>query len=481
MSVSSARPASTNYPAPGANGGCPERVTDREAGLLARLRAAVGPQHVLTDPELTESYSRDWTGRWSGKPLAVTRPGSTDEVSQVVRACTAAGTPLVPQGGNTGLVGAGVPGNGEVVLSTRRLRMLSPVDVHARTVRAGAGLTLAETQQHVRKAGLELGIDFGARGSATIGGIVATNAGGERVIRHGTTRHQVAGLEAVLADGTVVSRLSGFPKDNVGYDLVQLLVGSEGTLAVITEVVLHLVPYVRERAAALVALASIPDALSALRTLRARLPGLEAADYFHDDGLRLVLGRSDQRSPFPESYPMYLLVETAGADALDDLTSALTDLSEVRDAALAGPFSERRRLWALREGHTEAINAAGVPVKLDIAVLPARLEAFELSLPQVVNAAAPGSEIILFGHLAEGNIHVNVLGADSPEQHDAVTDAVLRHVVSFGGSISAEHGIGRAKQRWLPLARSDADVAAMTSIKQALDPAGILSPGRVLP
>lgn len=449
--------------------------------LLSDLRRAIGQEHVLTDADVTESFSRDWTGRWKGQPLAVTRPSSTDQVSAVVRSCAAQKVPLVPQGGNTGLVGAGIPSDGEVVVSTRRLRHLGSVDVHARSVEVGAGMTLGEVQSYVRLAGLDLGIDFGARDSATIGGIVATNAGGERVMRHGTTRQQVIGLEAVLADGSVISRLSGLPKDNVGYDLVQLLVGSEGTLGVVTRAILRLVPYVRARATALVAVQTTSEALRALHALRTRLPALEAADYFHGDGLQLVLEHGKLAPPFHETYPLYLLVEVSGPSAMDDLVSALAEVDEVQDAVVAELYADRRRLWAFREGHTEAINAAGVPVKLDVAVPAARLEAFEASLPEAVRQAVGKVDIVLFGHLAEGNIHVNILGVPNPEDQEVVTDSVLRLVVSMGGSISAEHGVGRAKRRWLALARTPGDVAAMAAIKDALDPLGILSPGRVLP
>jgi FAD/FMN-containing dehydrogenase len=454
---------------------------DTRKRLLTELEAAVGSEHVLTDPDIVKSFSTDWTGRWSGRPMAVTRPSTTQQVSAVVSACAAYRVPLVPQGGNTGLVGAGIPRDGEIVLSTRRLLSLSAVDLSARTVEAGAGVTLGEVQRHVRAAGLDLGIDFAARDSATLGGIVATNAGGERVVRHGTTRAQVTGVEAVLADGSVISRLSGLPKDNVGYDLVQLLVGSEGTLAVVTRVLLRLVPYLRERGVALMALNSISDALSTLRFLRDRLPGLEAADYFHSSGLRLVLEHNDLKSPFSAIYPVYMIVEVAGAGAVDDLVSALSEVDQFQDAVIGGSSSERHRLWAFREGHTEAINAKGVPVKLDIAVPPARLEEFEAALPDVVRAATMDAEIVLFGHLIEGNVHVNILGMPNEEGREAVTGLVLQLVVSMGGSISAEHGVGRAKQRWLSLERSKADIAAMLSIKHALDPAGVLSPGRVLP
>jgi FAD/FMN-containing dehydrogenase len=398
----------------------------------------------------------------------------------VVSACAASGVPVVPQGGNTGLVGAGVPGDGEVVLSTRRLRHLGAVDVGARTVEAGAGVTLAEIQRHVRASGLDIGIDFGARDSATIGGIIATNAGGERVMRHGTTRAQVLGVEAVLGDGSLISRMSGLPKDNAGFDLVHLLCGSEGTLGVVTRVLLRLVPCVSQRAVALVGLKSISDALSTVGSLRNQLPGMEAADYFHDHGLRLVLRHSGLAAPFPDSYPVYLLVEVAGSDSLDELASALAEIGQVQDAAMAESPGERHRLWALREGHTVAISAAGIPVKLDVAVPTARLEEFEDRVLETIRAHVPGAETVLFGHLVEGNVHVNILDVPDPDK-ELVTDAVLRLVAELGGSISAEHGIGRAKRQWLGLGRSQADIAAMLSVKRALDPAGILSPGRVLP
>jgi FAD/FMN-containing dehydrogenase len=420
----------------------------------------------------------------------VVRPGTTEEVAAVVRWCADHGVPLVPQGGNTGLVGAGVPQDGELVLSLRRLDAIGPLDAMARTIDAGAGAPLIAVQRAARAEGLDVGIDFAARESATVGGIAATNAGGERVLRHGVTRTQVRGLEAVLADGTVVRRMSGLPKDNTGYDLTQLLVGSEGTLGVITAVQLRLVDPAPAAATALVALNGVEDALAVLAAVRARLPGLDAAEYFHDDGLRLVLRHRDLRSPFGRPHPLYLLVEVAAGggssplvgrdEAMDELASVLGDLDTVRDAALAGTAADRRRLWELRESHTEAISAEGVPVKLDVAVPLHRLGAFEQRLPDVVRAVAPRAVPILFGHIAEGNVHVNLLGAEPADAEGAVTGAVLRLVADLGGSISAEHGIGIAKRRWLPLTREPSDVAAMRAIKQGLDPRGILSPGRIL-
>lgn len=457
------------------------------AALDDALRAVVGEAHVLTDPALVASYETDWTRRFTGTARAVVRPGSTAEVAAVLRVCAAHEVAVLIQGGNTGLVGGSVPGGGEVVLSTTRLAGLDPVDPVAGQVSVGAGATLAQVQQHVRRAGLDVGVDLAARDSATVGGMVATNAGGIRVCRHGAMRAQVAGIEAVLADGTVVSRMAGLPKDNTGYDLPGLLAGSEGTLAVITRVRLRLVPLLTERAVALLAVTGTAAALRALATLRALLPSLEAAELFLSDGLALVRGHTGMRAPFAEDHPAYLLVEVAGrtdpTDALVEALGQVTESGDVLDAVLAEDSRGREDLWRYREAHTESISAAGVPVKLDVAVPVARLAELVEALPVVVAEAAPGARVIVFGHLAEGNLHVNVLGAageDGMAAH-AVEDAVLRLAARLEGSISAEHGVGRAKVEWLPLSRSAAELTAMRAIKTALDPAGRLNPGVLLP
>jgi FAD/FMN-containing dehydrogenase len=452
--------------------------------LLRRLRAAAGDAHVLTG-DLVAGYDTDWTGRWRGRPLAVVRPGTTAEVREVVLACAAAGVPIVPQGGNTGLVGAAAPADGEVVLSTRRLDAVGVPDRGTGTLEAGAGATLERVQDAARAAGLELGVDLASRGSATVGGVVATNAGGARVIRAGTTRQQVLGLEAVLADGSVVTRMSGLPKDNVGYDLVQLLTGSEGTLGVLTRVLLRVTPQPAARAAALVALDGMPAAVELLAALRAGVPGLDAVEFLTADGVDLVLAAGRAPAPFRRRAAVHVLAEAVGPDA-DILVGALADavggVEGVGEAAVAVADTDRKRLWALREAHTEVL-AALRPVKLDVAVPVPALAAFVAELSEVTassSGGAGGGRPVLFGHLAEGNVHVNVVDVP-PDREDAVTDGVLRLVAAHGGSISAEHGIGRAKRAWLHLGRSGADIAAMRAVKAALDPAGLLSPGRVLP
>jgi FAD/FMN-containing dehydrogenase len=451
--------------------------------LPARLRRIVGPAHVLTDPALTASYETDWTGRWRGRADLVVRPADTAQVADCVAACADAGVPVVPQGGNTGLVGGGVPVDGGVVVSLTRLSRLDPVDPVAGQVTVGAGATVAAVAAHARAAGYDLGVDLASRDSATVGGVVATNAGGERVLRHGTARAQVVGLEAVLADGRVVGRLTGLVKDNVGYDLAHLLVGSEGTLGVVTRARLRLVPHRPVRAVALAAVADTAAAQELLAALRDRLDTLEAAELFHADGLDLVCGAAGLPRPFPEPHPTYVLVECAtghGAQPpAEALAAALAAGPGVRDAVLAADARGRAGLWAYRERHTEAVNTLGVPLKLDVAVPPAALPEAEHAVRDAVATHAPRARLVLFGHLAEANLHVNVVGAD--DAADEVSDAVLRVVAAHGGSISAEHGVGRAKVRWVHLSRPAGEVAAMRAVKRALDPLGVLNPGVLLP
>jgi FAD/FMN-containing dehydrogenase len=461
-------------------------TTELSEELRSALVDAVGAEHVLVDPALTGSYETDWTGRFTGRACCVVRPAGTEQVAQVLRACSAAGAPIVLQGGNTGLVGGGVPRGGEVVLSLTRLADLEPVDVASGQVTAGAGVRLSALQAHARAAGLDFGVDLAARDSATVGGLLATNAGGIRVLRYGSMREQVLGAEVVLADGTVLTRLSGLPKDNTGYDLVTLLAGSEGTLGVITRVRLKLVPQLPARAVALVAVEGTAAALSLLARLRTTVATLSAAELIFASGVELVRESAGLAAPFAEEYPAYLLVECADrSDPTDELVEALGEAPEVQDATIAGDAAGARALWRYRETHTEAINAAGVPIKLDVAVPVARLPELIDRLPDVIDPAAPAARTIVFGHLNEGNVHVNVLGVlgapGGDGRAEAVEDAVLRLVGSLGGTISSEHGVGRAKTGWLGLSRTPAEIAAMSSIKRALDPQGLLGPGVLLP
>ena len=458
-------------------------MTSDISSLLEELRAAVGLAHLLTDPDLRAGHETDWTRRWRGEALAVARPGSADEVAAVLRACANAGAAVIPQGGNTGLVGGSVPRDGaarpQVVLSTLRLRDLEPVDALAGEVTVGAGATLAALQAHARAAGYGFGIDLGARDSATIGGMIATNAGGLHVLRHGSMRAQLIGIEAVLADGSVLRRLPGMAKDNTGYHLPSLLAGSEGTLAVITRARLRLVPLLERRAVALLALGGVADALALAGKLRRDLPSLEAAELFFSDGMELVLRHAGAERPFREPHPAYLLLEAAAtADPTDALAEAVVAATTVRDVVIATDEGGRARLWSLRERHTEAISAEGIAHKVDVAIPAARLAQFVDRVVADVEAASPGARTYLYGHLCEGNLHLGIIGP--PAEDESVDDAVLRLTIELGGSVSAEHGIGISKVAWLEADRGSADVAAMRAIKRALDPGWMLNPGVLL-
>jgi FAD/FMN-containing dehydrogenase len=448
--------------------------------LEDRLAEIVGAQHVLTDGDLKAAYETDWTRRFTGEARCVVRPADTAQVAAVVRACADAGAPITVQGGNTGLVGAGIPAGGEVLLSLGRLTELDPVDTLESQVTVGAGVTLEKLQQHARAAGRDVGVDLAARSAATVGGLVATNAGGVRVVRYGSMREQLTGIEAVLADGSVVSRLVGLAKDNTGYDLTQLLAGSEGTLAVITKVRLRLVPLMTARSVALVAVGGVAQALELLVKARAGLPFLAAAELFLADGLDLVRSYARLAAPFAEAYPAYVVLECAAPqDQTDALLEVLAGSEAVLDATVASDAAGVARLWAHRETHTEAISAAGVPVKLDVSVPLGELASLVDELPATVAAVAPEARPIIFGHMAEGNLHVNVL--DAGDRAEEVTEAVLRLVASKRGSISSEHGVGRAKAHWLELSRSAIEIETMRRIKASLDPAGLLNPGVLLP
>ena len=442
--------------------------------LVRRLRAVVG-DGVLTDPEVVASYTDDWTGRFRGSTPVVVRPSSTDEVAGVLAVCRDEGVPLVPQGGNTGLVGGGVPLHGEVVLSLRHLDGVGPVDEVAGQLTAGAGATVAAVRSAAAGAGWAYGVDLASRDSATVGGTVATNAGGTRVLRYGDTRAQLLGVEAVLGTGAVVSHLGGLVKDNTGYHLAGLLCGSEGTLGVVTAARLRLVPPAEYRTVALLAFGSVGDAVDASVVLRRSVPALEACELFVEDGLELVCRVADLAPPFPGPHPVYVLVEAADrCDPTGALAEATDAVARVSDAVVATGSTRRAALWRYREAHTEAINTLGAPHKLDVTLPVGGLAEFVDRVPGAVREVDPSARTWLFGHVGDGNIHVNVTGP-APDD-DRVDDRVLRLVTSYGGSISAEHGIGTAKLPWLPLARSADELAAFRAIKRALDPDRVCNP-----
>src|ERR1035438_6571974 len=447
-------------------------------GFLAAISDAVGPDHCLSDPDLKASYELDWTRRFGGPALVGARPANPSEVAKVLAACNRFRVAVVPQGGNTGLVGGSVPRHGEAVLSVSRLSRVLSCDPEDGLIVAEAGTTLAAAQAAAAGVHAELGIDIAARDSATLGGMVATNAGGIHVIRHGPMRARLGGIEVVLADGTVASRLSGLVKDNVGYDLAQIMAGSEGTLGVVTKVVLHLVPVPPFRVTALIGLRGIehssPDPAETARSvsevavglaarLRRRVDGIDALELVYADGMTLVREVMSLPAPPDPGADAWLLVEASGGrDPSDMLAEAIEDAPGITEVAVGDDAGGRARLWAYRERHTEAIATLGVPHKLDLTLPMKAFAEFAGAVRSEVSAALRGrtdTRVIMFGHVGDGNLHVNMIGPE-PEDYRA-DDAVFRMVILRGGSISAEHGVGVAKLDLVSAARSAGDLTVI--------------------
>lgn len=451
--------------------------------LVGAMVGIVGDAHVLVDDDMRAGYETDWTGRYTGHSSLVVRPAATDEVAAVLRHCNDHGVVVVPQGGNTGLAGGGVPrsapGPTTIVLSLRRLDAITHVDTNALQLTAGAGTTIAAWQSAARQVGLDTPLDFAARDSATVGGAIVTNAGGSRVLRYGTMRQQVVGVEAVLADGSIVGTLTGLPKETVGLHWPSVLAGSEGTLAVVTAARLRLVPRFEHVVTAMLSMATIDDAVDLVGHLRHRLGSLDSVEIIQPEALDLVAEHLGATPPIDVvTSATVLLVECADhSDPSDALAAALTHASGVIDSAVAVDPAQRHHLVQFRDRITDAIAAAartlGVPTyKLDVAVpLGAVAELLDIAHRA---AADDGAQLIPFGHLAEGNLHLNFLGATAPA---TIADSVLTAVAGLGGTISAEHGIGIAKNQWLHLVRSHADLDAQRALRRALDPNRILNPG----
>ena len=440
--------------------------------LIAALRDVVGADDVLVDADLRATYETDWLRQWTGTTPAVVRPGSVEEVAAVLGVCAAAGVAVVPQGGNTGLVGGSVPRNGAIVLSLLRFTSLGPVDELARQVTAGAGVTIEQLQHHARAADHDFAVDWGARATATVGGAVSTNAGGSRVVRFGTMRAQVMGVQAVFADGSIVTQLDGLAKETAGPHLPSLLVGGEGTLAVVTAARLKLVPWYRSTAAALIACDSLVDAVSLLPRLR-ELPSLDAVELILPEALTIACSYLQVKPPLdPASAGAFVMVDCAAHhDPTDELAAVLE-----HERGVLAVGAQRDLLYRIRDHITIAIGARGAPLKLDVAVPVQHLD----RLVRRVQSAVPrGAELVIFGHLAEGNLHVNVLGAG--EAAGALREHVLTAAIDLGGTISAEHGIGVAKAEWLERLKGPAAYAALRAIKQALDPTNMLNPGVLFP
>jgi FAD/FMN-containing dehydrogenase len=468
------------------------------AALLDQLRSIVGPSNVLVDGDLS-AWEQDWRKRVRGKALAVVRPGRTEEVAAVVRACAQAGTSIVPQGGNTGLVVGGIPDDTglQVVLSLQRMAAVRAIDTANLTITVDAGCVLQSVQEKAEQAGLLFPLSLAAEGSCSIGGNLATNAGGTQVVRFGNARELCLGLEVVTASGDVWNGLSGLRKDNTGYDLRQLFIGSEGTLGIITAATLKLYPL---PAATLTAWAAVPSMEAAVtllglahRRLGAGLTGFEVMGQF---ALGLVDRHFPQlRVPLYRDAPFCVLLENSDHESelhargqFEGLLEAALEDGCVSDAVVAENIAQARQLWHIRESIPLAQAEEGLNIKHDISLPVSSIPEFCRDTDVLLQQEIPGVRLVNFGHLGDGNLHYNV---QAPETGDAaaflrdrekqVNTLVYDSVHRFGGSISAEHGVGSLKADTLPKYKSAVALELMRSVKRALDPQNVLNPGRVLP
>lgn len=466
---------------------------------LDALQAVVGEAHVLTGADAAP-YLTDWRERYSGQALAVVRPGSTDEVAAVVRLCADAGVPIVPQGGNTGLCGGATPDDSgrAVVLSLQRLNRIRDIDPDNDTMDVEAGCVLQTVQEAAREAGRVFPLSLAAEGSCTIGGNLATNAGGTQVLRYGTMRALTLGLEVVTAQGDIWHGLRGLRKDNTGYDLRDLFIGSEGTLGIITAATLKLFPQPVAHCTALLALASIEDAITMLARARhgfgASLTAFElmASDCL-DDVVRCF---PQQRLPFDgdsAALPWFALLELSDSESevharkrFETVLGAAMESGCVADAVIAGSSAQSKALWHLRESIPLAEKESFKAIKHDVSLPVSRMAAFVRDTNAALQQAFPGIRHVIFGHLGDGNLHYNVArggdwaDADLLARQNEVFTVVHDSVHAMGGSISAEHGVGQLKPSALVRYKDPVEISLMRSIKQALDPQGIMNPGKVL-
>lgn len=465
--------------------------------LLARLAALLGPKGYTADADSMAPWLTDWRGKYTGRAAAMLSPGSTEEVAAAVRLCAAERAALVPQGGNSGMVGGATPdpGGNQLLLSLRRMNRIRSIDAAAQVAVAEAGVIL-ETFHHAALAhGLRFPLTLGGKGSATIGGLVSTNAGGTQVLRHGTMRALVAGIEAVLPDGSIFDGLAPLKKDNRGYDLRHLLCGAEGTLGIVTAATLHLVPAAIARCTAWIAIDSPEQALRLLRQLDASIGReLEGFEIIPHACLDAVLRHIPQtRAPIAAPHPWYVLAELAGdneqelSDALERQLAAAIDAGLIRDVVIAKNDRESDDFWRLRDSISEAERAEGPALQHDVSVPVDLMPTFIADNPARLAAAFPGARALSFGHLGDGNVHHHVqppVGTDGAAwlaEHGAgVSRLVYTHVIELGGSLSAEHGIGQLKRDVMAELDSPARLAALRAIKAGLDPAGIFNPGKLI-
>ena len=467
------------------------------AGMIAAAEQTLGPKAVITDPKELEPWVSDWRGRVHGKAAAMLAPASTDEVAAIVRLAAEHRVPLVPQGGNTGMAaGATPPDDGSaLLLSLRRMNRIRSISTDNRLAIAEAGVVLATLHEEVHDVGMRFPLTLGSRGSCTIGGLTSTNAGGTQVLRFGTMRSLVAGVEAVLPDGSLHNGLSGLKKDNRGYSLDQLLIGAEGTLGVITAVALRLVPAIAARAVAWAGIQSPGRALELLRFLEAHTNSVEGFELVPQDSLELVLKHiPGTRPPLSGMHPWHVLLEATTAHAENDIAAEVERLlgdalnqGLIEDAAIASNETQAEAFWKLRDTISEAERAEGQTLAHDISVAVADMPRFIVEASEEVQRHFPGVIASAFGHLGDGNVHFHVRAAShaAPDWYDREGEQITRLVddlvTAAGGSISAEHGIGQLKLHEFERLAPPGRIHALQAIKHALDPLGIMNPGKLVP
>ena len=454
--------------------------------FLQALRQTLGAEAVLSGDAVPARYHTDWSGTPPVAPLALVRPRSTEDVSATLRLCHQHRVPVVPQGGLTGLAGADVPSADCVALSLERMPAIEAIDARSATMTVQAGATLQAVQEAAVDAGLAFGVDLGARGSCQIGGNVATNAGGNSVLQHGMMREQVLGLEVVLADGTVLPMLRPMLKNNTGYDLKQFFIGAEGTLGVITRVLLRLRPLPQAKATALVALPGFDQALAVLQRLQGRFGNSVAAfELMWDNFVQASVQWQQLQAPLAERHPLLALIDVDGKgeaslrEAVEAVLGDAMEAGEVVDAVIAQSQTQAKTLWKLREAPAELNTQMHPPVNFDVSLPQAEIGRFAAAIQAAFDARWPGHHTLFFGHVGDGNLHVSTDGATVGGACEAVEAELYRVVGAFHGSVSAEHGIGLHKKPFLALSRTPQELAAMRAIKAALDPLGLMNPGKV--
>ncbi|HEX3596580.1 MAG TPA: FAD-binding oxidoreductase [Polyangiaceae bacterium] len=456
--------------------------------FLNELAGRFSADFITREPAELAEYGCDWTRVYAPAPSAVALPRTTEEVARLLRACHDEGVAVVPSGGRTGLAGGAVAKDRELVLSLSRMRRLGEVDVLGSTVRVQAGAVTEAVHRHCEPLGLTWPVDFASKGSSTVGGNIATNAGGVKVIRYGLTRNWVLGLQVVTAQGDVLELNGALEKNNTGLDLRQLFIGSEGILGVITEATLKLSRVPARSSVLLFGVADVAAVLRVFRDARNAPIVIQAYEFFTDRCLARVRRHRKVRVPFEKTYPCYVLLEVEEPDdaALETWLASLFERDLIEDGTLAQNSAQAAELWTLREGISESLSATGLPHKNDVALPVAALEGFCSALDALFEAEYPDWEICLFGHIGDGNLHVNVMKPDALdkaaflERTSGADHAIFQLVQKYGGSISAEHGIGLLKKPYLGYSRTPAELALIRGIKGALDPRGILNPGKVI-